>query len=109
MFRKFRDAVPLAAGFYVLRYRGGHETPCWMDPPRQGVGRIHSYPATYHNDRYDVEHDLGEYVWVNAYHIHGPDEWREMTYAEARDYHARLYRFARPTRRHPEGRAPALP
>lgn len=110
MWTKFRDALPPAPGFVVLKYREGQELPCWMDPgDHNHWGGVVSYPVTVVNDRYDVPHDLGEYVWVNSWHIYGPTEWREMAYSEAREYHRMLYRFARSSPRHPDGRVGELP
>lgn len=96
IFRAFKKSQPKRAGFYVLRYREGHEVKVWLDAPEHRGGNVYSYAATYHNHRdKDTSHDMGQYVWVNSYTTHGPIEWRRMGVHEALEFSNTLCRFGR--------------
>lgn len=110
MFTTFRTEQPKSAGFYVLRYREGHEERVWLDTPTQRYDNVYSYSATYHNGRdKDTCHDLGQYVWVNSWNIRGPVEWRKMGVEEAVEFGNTLFRFGRPSWAHKTGRKVLTP
>jgi hypothetical protein len=120
MFRKFQTLVPdgkylkhvydvpKEAGFYVLKYKEGHEERVYLDTPKHHHSEVYSYPATYFNyrDKPDCGMDMGQYVWVNSYTTHGPVEWRRMEPKEALEFSCALFRFGRPSWAHPHGRKP---
>lgn len=112
-FKPFKgNSRPKKPGFYVLKYREGHETPCYIHEGEHHGGNIYSYPTTYHNDRdKDGSADFGLYVWVNSFssHCHGPVEFRKMGVKEALAFSETLYMFGRPSWAHKTGRKHLTP
>lgn len=108
-FTLFKDKQPKKAGFYVLKYREGHEERVYLDKPEHHHLKVYSYPATYFNYRdKDTCHDMGQYVWVNSYTTHGPVEWRLMDPKEALAFSFALFRFGRPSWAHKSGKHPLV-
>lgn len=119
MFRRFQTLVPdgkyfkhvydvpMREGFYVLRYKDGHEEKVWLSKPEDRGSNVYSYAATYHNYRdADTCMDMGQYVWVNSYTTHGPVEWRRMGVDEALEFSNTLCMFGRLYWGRKEGRRP---
>lgn len=108
MFTQFAKSVPKTKGFYVLRYKEGHESKVYLEEPNHRWHDTYSYFAVYHNYRdKNTCHDMGQYVWVNNYSTYGgPIEWRKMEIDEALKFSNTLFRFGRPYWKRKEGRQP---